>query len=215
MATIEKVRPESAVLTPKEVAFAAEVTQKAIEQAIDRKEVSPIGTGRARQREGQRALGFEAAVYMRLRRETADFLTAKARQQLWREISSAGRIPDHVEIGSLRVNMTEAVESVSSRLKALARIQKSVVSDPKIRGGEPVVAGTRIPVTVLWELKKTGSSTEEILESYPAVSKQKLEAALLYAKLYPRRGRPKAPWSDGERYQLASARKARKRRSQG
>jgi hypothetical protein len=50
---------------------------------------------------------------------------------------------------------------------------------------------------MLADLAKAGETRERMLEDYPAVNAQLLEDALLYASLYPRRGRPRgAPWRE-------------------
>lgn len=54
-------------------------------------------------------------------------------------------------------------------------IQQWVVQDPEILGGTPVFAGTRVPVTVLFENLEDGIPLDEILENFPTLPK---EAAL-------------------------------------
>ena len=71
-------------------------------------------------------------------------------------------------------------------------------ADPAVRAGEPVVRGTRVPVHMLADLDAQGATREELLEDYPSLTPDDLDAALLYARVYPRRGRPRrAPWKDG------------------
>jgi uncharacterized protein (DUF433 family) len=73
-----------------------------------------------------------------------------------------------------------------------------VVSDPEIRGGEPVVRGTRIPVHTLAELARQGAPRDELLEDYPSLTPETLDAALLYARMHPERDRPRTPpWTNG------------------
>jgi uncharacterized protein (DUF433 family) len=84
---------------------------------------------------------------------------------------------------------------ISDRFARALAAQMTVVSDPEIRGGEPVVRGTRIPVSLLHDLVEQGASQEEILADYPALDAERLDLALLYAKTHPRVGRPrKGPW---------------------
>ncbi len=52
---------------------------------------------------------------------------------------------------------------------------KIVISDPATLGGTPVFAGTRIPVAVLFENLADGMTLDQILDSYPTLSR---EAAL-------------------------------------
>jgi uncharacterized protein (DUF433 family) len=53
-----------------------------------------------------------------------------------------------------------------------------VHSDPEIMGGEPVFAGTRVPVYNLFDYLKAGDSLDEFLEQFPSVSRKQAVAAL-------------------------------------
>ena len=53
-----------------------------------------------------------------------------------------------------------------------------IVRDPDILGGRPVFRGTRVPVEVLFENLEDGLSIEEIVASYPSLSKADLIACL-------------------------------------
>ncbi len=52
--------------------------------------------------------------------------------------------------------------------------------DPAIRGGEPCVKGTRIPVSVL-VASLAELTVEELLTEYPGLEREDIQAALLYA----------------------------------
>ena len=56
-----------------------------------------------------------------------------------------------------------------------------VISDTEIRGGEPVIAGTRVPVRLILENLEAGHTFEEILEDYPSLTKETIQAALHWA----------------------------------
>lgn len=56
-----------------------------------------------------------------------------------------------------------------------------IVSDPNICGGEPCVAGTRIPVWVILSHLAAGEDTETILRNFPSLSKEDIQACLEYA----------------------------------
>jgi uncharacterized protein (DUF433 family) len=65
------------------------------------------------------------------------------------------------------------------------------VEDPGILSGTPVVKGTRVPVYDIAAFSNEGLSIAEIKKSFPSVSEENIELAILYAKAAPRRGRPK------------------------
>ena len=54
--------------------------------------------------------------------------------------------------------------------------------DPKVCNGKPVIKGTRIPVSVILEEIAEGHSWDELLNGYPELRKEDIQAALLYAK---------------------------------
>ncbi len=57
-----------------------------------------------------------------------------------------------------------------------------ITIDPRICNGKPVLAGTRIPVTVvLDQLAETGS-VQEVLRRYPELSAEQVRAALRYCR---------------------------------
>lgn len=74
-----------------------------------------------------------------------------------------------------------------------------IETKPEVLSGKPVVAGTRIPVELIVELLAQDWSTEEILEQYPALSREDIQACLHYAsetlqseRVYPVETTPKA-----------------------
>jgi uncharacterized protein (DUF433 family) len=74
-----------------------------------------------------------------------------------------------------------------------------VVCDPEIRGGLPVIKGTRIGVYEVAAMLDQGETEEEFLEGYPTLKREQLELSKMYAAAYPRRGRPpRHPWHTDE-----------------
>jgi len=62
-----------------------------------------------------------------------------------------------------------------------ARLLKRIEVRPEIMAGKPVIAGTRIPIDIIMRLYAQGVSTEEILEDYPHLEKEDIQAVLFYA----------------------------------
>ena len=58
---------------------------------------------------------------------------------------------------------------------------KRIEINPQIMLGKPVIKGTRLPVEIIVEKVAYGSSYEDILEAYPFLKVQDIQAALLYA----------------------------------
>jgi len=53
--------------------------------------------------------------------------------------------------------------------------------NPKILCGKPVIKGTRIPVYLILELLAAGYDFERIMEAYPDLKREDIEAAIEYA----------------------------------
>lgn len=69
--------------------------------------------------------------------------------------------------------------SFLNEIQEVAMTTLIVSTDPDILGGTPVFKGTRVPVAVLFENLADGMSLDEILDSYPTLSR---ESALLTLK---------------------------------
>ena len=53
--------------------------------------------------------------------------------------------------------------------------------NPRVCNGKPVIRGTRIPVQVLLEQIAAGKTWEYLLSGYPGLTREDIQAALLYA----------------------------------
>jgi uncharacterized protein (DUF433 family) len=53
--------------------------------------------------------------------------------------------------------------------------------NPRVCNGKPVIKGTRIPVSVVLDQIAAGDSWDDIVKGYPELSKEDIQAALLYA----------------------------------
>ena len=58
---------------------------------------------------------------------------------------------------------------------------KLIQSHPSIMMGKPVVAGTRITVELILEKLAAGKTVEQLLEAYPRLTKEGIQAALSFA----------------------------------
>lgn len=59
--------------------------------------------------------------------------------------------------------------------------QERISIDPKVLVGKPVIKGTRIAVEFLMELVANGWTHEQILNNYPQLKPEDIQAALHYA----------------------------------
>ena len=54
--------------------------------------------------------------------------------------------------------------------------------NPKVCNGKPIIKGTRIPISVILEQIADGETWETLLNDYPELKKEDIQAALLYAR---------------------------------
>jgi uncharacterized protein (DUF433 family) len=54
--------------------------------------------------------------------------------------------------------------------------------NPRVCNGRPVIRGTRIPVSVVLERIASGESWSELIEAFPELEREDIEAAVLFAK---------------------------------
>lgn len=60
-------------------------------------------------------------------------------------------------------------------------IQERIEVNPEVMLGKPVIRGTRIPVELIIRKLSEGANEETLLEAYPRLTKQDIQAALAYA----------------------------------
>lgn len=59
--------------------------------------------------------------------------------------------------------------------------ERVINRDPKVLGGAPVFAGTRVPVQTLIDYLTGGESLDDFLEGFPSVSREQAELFLQIA----------------------------------
>lgn len=192
----------AADLTPREVAELAGVSKRAIEKAIEEK-VLPVHTGKIPPlRSGKamgtrRLLGVESVAYATLvRRLTGDVtLTIAGKRKLIKALKSheLSRLKTaHVEIApSVTADIGELAGEALERTDRYLRARETWIdSVPGIKGGLPVIKGTRLTVHSIEARLEHGDSMDDIVAENPDLPREALEAALLFARSHPLSGRP-------------------------
>jgi uncharacterized protein (DUF433 family) len=59
--------------------------------------------------------------------------------------------------------------------------KETIVVNPEILVGKPVIKGTRLAVEFIIDLLAQGWSIEEILRNYPGITQRDIQACLAYA----------------------------------
>ena len=60
-------------------------------------------------------------------------------------------------------------------------IYELIESMPEVMRGKPVIRGTRIPVELIVRKMGEGASIEDLLDGYPNLTRESVQAALVYA----------------------------------
>ena len=144
----------------------------------------------AEKRAGSRKVVRDGLVCIRLAHETTETLTLDGRRRLVRYLldnPEAGAARD----GNLSVDVRSMRKDVQRGLSRLARARRMMCADEAVLGGAPCIKGTRIPAHDIAEMLANGDSVEGIVEAYPVLTEEQVEAASLYARAWPRRGRPR------------------------
>ena len=58
-----------------------------------------------------------------------------------------------------------------------------ITANPKILGGKPIIKGTRISVEFILDLLASDVTEKEILQDYPHLKKDDIQACLKYAAM--------------------------------
>jgi uncharacterized protein (DUF433 family) len=174
--------------TPQEVAAMSGVKLSVVQKAITARAI-PARTDR---RTHRRRLDATALLALALVRSLPGELrlTANDAYRLLKRSQAAG---EHtmVSIGDcVRIDTGKALADVRRRMVLYEHARQLIVSDPDIMGGTPTIRGTRITAQSVLGRIESGDTFDSILEDYPYLDRETIEAASVYAKANPPRGRP-------------------------
>jgi uncharacterized protein (DUF433 family) len=62
-----------------------------------------------------------------------------------------------------------------------ANWRERIVIDPALHHGEPCIAGTRVPVSVIVGSLADGDTPSQIIDAYPQITLEDIKAALKFA----------------------------------
>jgi uncharacterized protein (DUF433 family) len=60
-------------------------------------------------------------------------------------------------------------------------VRDRIEVNPKVMLGKPVIRGTRIPVELILRKLSEGATEDDLLDAYPRLSRQDIQAAIGYA----------------------------------
>jgi uncharacterized protein (DUF433 family) len=62
------------------------------------------------------------------------------------------------------------------------RLLERITVDPQIFGGKPIIRGRRIAVEHVLGMLAAGDATDDILQAYPWLEREDIQACLVYAR---------------------------------
>lgn len=190
--------PGKAILI-NEAAIATGVSARKINRLIDdavlpKSVCTKVGTRRALRAFAVPMVSFGASdgakLSKRMRLEAMRMIE-KFTKENWPRLCNE---PEHArllrfESGCIIICLGEPVSAAMAGLNQLSDALYRIVKEPKVRGGLPVVRGTRISVYEIADALLS-DGLEIALEDFPVLSCEDAEAAVLYARAHPRTGRP-------------------------
>lgn len=177
-------------LTLSEAGYVLDRSTTTLNKAVD------TGVIRARQRKVgkavQRVVGPAELRFLRLADELNNDLTPAGRRRLYEAVRKLSSNTHTVKWGKLDLDLARIDSDLELRLARLEHIRNWI--DRRDDQAEALIRETEIPAHLVAALARE-QSVEEILSDFPSLSKPQVEAAIEYAKAYPKRGRPYAPRS--------------------
>jgi uncharacterized protein (DUF433 family) len=192
----------AADLTPREVAELSGVPKRAIEKAIEER-VLTVHTGKiaamrfGKSADARRFLGVESVAYATLmRRLTGDVtLTLAGKRKLVKALKSHAlsrlKTARILIAPSVTADVGELAGDALERTDRYLRARETWIESVEgIKGGLPVIKGTRITVHSVGARLEHGDSLDDIAAENPDLPREAFEAAVLFAKSHPLAGRP-------------------------
>jgi uncharacterized protein (DUF433 family) len=175
------------LITRREAAELGGVSEITVKKAVDQ-HVVPV-----RRRGSQSCIELDdVPVLAMLGQLRALRLTPKHKRAVraWLRASTASA---ELELApALVVRKVAEVDRARERAERYARLRdKWIVRDPGIKGGEPVIRGSRVTVHTLAERIAQGEGADVLDQDFPHIPAEAREVAVQFAHANPRRGRPR------------------------
>jgi uncharacterized protein (DUF433 family) len=178
--------------TPQEATVIAGVKLAAVQKAITARRI-PARTDRRTHRRRLDQTAIQALALVRSLPKELRLAPAEA-YRLLKQAAPSGETS--LKLGDVvRIDARSVLAEVARRVALYEKAREQIVCDDAIMGGTPTIRGTRItPYMILGRLRD-GDGVETILEDYPYLDAEMIEAGALYAEANPLRGRPSGkPW---------------------
>ncbi len=173
-------------LTVPEAAYLARVSARLVQNEIDEKIVGVRLSG------GRRSISGVDLLYLSAVRRLHGQMAPRLRRQVRNAIAHS--VAEHAKTAGVEffvVTLKALEDDVLNGFEALERVKREFVDiHPDVLAGEPVLRGTRLSVRLIADLVKQGATAAELAEEYD-LSPEQIDAASLYDRVTPKRGRPR------------------------
>jgi len=170
--------------TLNEAGYVVEQSSAAINRAVDRGVIKATYQRRGKTR--LRKVGTAELRFLAIAGEVGRKLTPVGRREVYEAIRRLPTDRHHLELGVMGFQLGEVDERIAARLLRLQDVKACV---DERADAEPVLRGTDIPVHEIEALTR-GQTIAEIIEDYPRLTAEQIDAAVDYARVYPKAGRP-------------------------
>ena len=181
----------AANLTPNEVAALAEAPRTLVEKALEQKVLASSPRARGQ----RRLLTLHAVAVVATVKSLGRRLSVSDKKLVARalaRLSPADLKQAEVEVvPSVVVHVGSLSRAAVERAERYAAARDAFIETVEgVKGGRPVIKGTRLSVSAVHGRLSSGDSVDDLLSDYPDIPREAFEAAYLYGATHPHIGRP-------------------------
>ena len=169
--------------TVAETGFLVDRPTVEVQRAVDKKVITPVSKGRGGRK--QQLFGKAELRFLKVDPSLGNALSPEGRKLLYKEFS---RLPDAAKvatIGVIAVDIRKTDSELKERMKMLQDAKRAIES----RGGKSFIKGTDVMTYQIAALSSR-LSVDQVLEDFPSLTRSQVQAAINYARAYPKPGRP-------------------------
>jgi excisionase family DNA binding protein len=188
LAHASRTRRQRPLLSRREAAELVGVSLTAVNKAIEQRAIRPVKV--------RRSVGIpleEVAPLVVICRIGVP-LPSQAKRRIREWLVEEGEPGELALSDALVVRWSEEFAAIVRNARQYAEDRAEYLeTDPEVKGGEPVIRGTRLTARAVLARLAGGDNVGDLAAEYPDIDPAAFEAAALYARTHPLRGRPPRP----------------------
>lgn len=169
--------------TVAEAGFLVDRPTVEVQRAVDKKVITPVSKGRGARK--QRFFGKAELRFLKVDPSLGSAFSPQGRRLLYKEFSRLSDTAKVATIGIIAVDIRKTDGEIKERMKMLEDAKRAI----EIRNGESFIKGTDLMTYQIAALFPR-LSVDQILEDFPSLTRRQAQAAINYARAYPKSGRP-------------------------